>query len=51
MQTVKDLVLVFGNFNLSATALMTAAIFLAVYGVYFLVTYFSARAIVMPKRS
>ena len=51
MQTVKDLVLVFGNFNLSATALMTAAIFLVVYGVYFLVTYFSARAIVMPKRS
>lgn len=51
MQTVKDLVLVFGNFNLSATALMTAAIFLAVYGAYFLVTYFSARAIVMPKRS
>ena len=50
MQTVKDLVLVFGNFNLSATALMTAAIFLAVYGVYFLVTYFSARAIIMPKR-
>lgn len=51
MQTVKDLVLVFGNFNLSATALMTAAIFLAVYGAYFLVTYFSARAIIMPKRS
>ena len=51
MQTVKDLVLVFGNFNLSATALSTAAIFLAVYGAYFLVTYFSARAIVMPKRS
>ena len=51
MQTVKDLVLVFGNFDLSATALMTAAIFLAVYGAYFLVTYFSARAIVMPKRS
>ncbi|WP_419073744.1 FtsX-like permease family protein [Slackia isoflavoniconvertens] len=51
MQTVKGIVLVFGNFNLSATALMTAAIFLAVYGAYFLVTYFSARAIVMPKRS
>lgn len=51
MQTVKDLVLVFGNFNLSATALMTAAIFLAVYGAYFLVTYFSARAIIIPKRS
>ena len=51
MQTVKDLVLVFGNFNLSATALSTAAIFLAVYGAYFLVTYFSARAIIMPKRS
>ena len=51
MQTVKGIVLVFGNFNLSATALSTAAIFLAVYGAYFLVTYFSARAIVMPKRS
>lgn len=51
MQTVKDLVLVFGNFNLSATALITAAIFLAVYGAYFLVTYFSARAIIIPKRS
>ena len=50
MQTVKDIVLVFGNFNLSATALVTATVFLAVYGAYFLVTYFSARAIVMPRR-
>ena len=50
MQTVKDLVLVSRTFNLRPTALSTAAIFLAVYGAYFLVTYFSARAIVMPKR-
>ena len=51
MQVVGDVVLVFGNFDLAASAVVTTAVFLAVYGAYFLATYLGARAIVLPSEA
>ena len=49
MQVVGDVVLVFGHFDMTVSAAITTAVFLAVYGVYFLVTYLAACAMVLPS--
>lgn len=46
MQVVTDVVRVFGNFDIGATSVVAVASFLTVYGIYFSVTYVSARSIV-----
>lgn len=46
MQVVTDVVRVFGNFDIGATSVVAVVSFLTVYGIYFLVTYVSARSIV-----
>lgn len=43
MQVVTDVVAVFGHLDIGSMVLMCAGSFVAVYGVYFAVTYFAAR--------
>ena len=50
MQVVVDVVRIFGYFDIAQTSMVTVAAFLAVYGAYFAVTYFSARAMVRFRR-
>lgn len=49
MQVVTDVVRVFGNFDIGAVSVVAVVSFLLVYGAYFLVTYFAARAMVGQK--
>lgn len=46
MTVVVDLVSIFGHLDIAETSLITAAVFLAVYGAYFLLTYVASRSIV-----
>ena len=43
MQVVTDVVAVFGALDIGLMVAMCAGAFVAVYGVYFAVTYFAAR--------
>ena len=51
MQVVIDVVRVFGYMDIGQMSVIAVAAFLAVYGAYFLVTYFTARAMVRFRRS
>lgn len=51
MQVVIDVVRVFGYMDIGQMSVIAVAAFLSVYGVYFLVTYFTARAMVRFRRS
>lgn len=51
MQVVVDVVRVFGFLDIGAVSVAAMVAFLAVYGAYFLVTYFTARNMVKFKRS
>ena len=46
MTVVIDVVEVFGSIDIGAISLIAAGCFLAVYGIYFLITYFTARSVV-----
>ena len=46
LQVVTDVVAVFGHLDITAMALTCAGAFLAVYGVYFVVTYWGARRLI-----
>mgnify|MGYP003375801406 FL=1 len=46
MTVVIDVVEVFGSIDIGAISLIAAGCFLAVYGIYFLITYFTARSMV-----
>lgn len=50
MQVVVDVVMVFGALDIGQVSVIAVACFLAVYGAYFLATYFAARAMVRFKR-
>ncbi|WP_165045077.1 FtsX-like permease family protein [Adlercreutzia sp. ZJ138] len=45
LSVVTDVVAVFGHMDIGKIALMTTAAFLGTYGVYFLITYFGAKAL------
>lgn len=51
MQVVSDVVRVFGFFDIGAVSAIAVAVFLLVYGAYFLATYFTARAMVKEGRA
>ena len=51
MQVVIDVVQVFGYLDIGTVSVVTMVGFLAVYGAYFLVTYFTARNMVKFKRA
>lgn len=51
MQVVTGVVRVFGNFDIGMVSAVAVAAFLLVYGAYFLVTYFTARAMVARPES
>lgn len=50
MQVVIDVVKVFGSLDIGAVSLTAVVVFLAVYGMYFVLTYAGARAMVRFKR-
>lgn len=51
MQVVIDVVRVFGYLDIGQVSVIAVAAFLAVYGAYFLVTYFTARNMVRFRRA
>ena len=49
LTVVTDVTSMFGHVDIAGPALITAAGFLAVYGVYFVLTYFQARSVVRDR--
>ena len=51
MVCVIDIVQVFGSVDIGAVSIIAAACFVAVYGLYFLVTYLTARSFIKPPKA
>lgn len=51
LQEVVVLVQLFGRFDVGQTSAVVSAAFLVVYGVYFVLTYVTARGVIKPERS
>lgn len=51
LQEVVVLVQLFGRFDIGQTSAVVSAAFLVVYGVYFVLTYVTARGVIKPERS
>ena len=51
LQEVVGLVQLFGRFDIGQTSAVVSAAFLLVYGVYFALTYVTARGVIKPERS